>query len=330
MRQKLNTASNELSQDDLPPLTVLEEQFISSRCATIRSWKRPAPKRTGSALHVRGIDDPLHKGVADGPAGHLIRSLFNHMGFDEHRLFRWGLHHKLVQALVLSAFAPGSFPATRGLVSVISQGEGGTVRDRVRSWKELGYLFKKTLTTGSGEHGRVDFTRQAIATLETNSALDATMDHEELMLQKRIEIAEEFRVHSVEDQVAEHLTVGRYRGGYAHNPEHDYVNEYVSSLLKVLPDGLTTGTFHNWDVARTLENEFVVLEVNLTGFNPSFRPGFQCSGFFRGPQGPIMLARFLRFVESRYGVKIRFPRKGAGYSEECFALYSEVRQLLRH
>ena len=330
MRQKLKTTSNERSQIDLPALTVLEEQFISTRCAAIRSWKRPARRRTGSALRVRGIDDPLHEGVVDGPAAHLIRSLLNHMGFDEHRLFRWGLHHKLVQALVFSALAPGSFPVTRGLVSVISQSEGGTARDRVRSWKELGYLFKRTLTTGSGEHGRVDFTRQAIATLETNPALDATVDREEFMLQKRIEIAEEFRVHSVEEQVAEHLTVGRYRGGYAHNPEHDYVNEYVTSLLKVLPDGLTMGTFHSWDVARTFENEFVVLEVNLTGFNPSFRPGFQCSGFFRGHQGPIMLARFLRFVESCYGVKIEFPRKGAGYSEECFALYCEVRELLRH
>lgn len=276
------------------------------------------------------MEDPLHEGVVDGPAAHLIRSFFNHMGFDEHRLFRWGFHHKLIQALVLSALAPGCFPATRGLVSVISQGDAGPFRDRVRAWKELGYLFKRTLATGSGEHGRVDFTRQAIATLESALQLDATVEHEEFMLQKRIDIAEELRVHSVEDQVVENLTVGRYRGGYAPNPEQPYVNEYVASVLKMLPKGLTTGTFYSWDVARTFENKFVILEVNLTGFNPDFRQGFQCSGFFRGQQGPLMLARFLRFVEDRYGVRVKFPRTPVGFSEECFDLYREVRRLLRH
>lgn len=250
------------------------------RCAEIEDWTKPKSKQPPPVLQVRGTEDPLHEGLADGPASHLIRSFFAHMGFDENRLFGWRLHHKLVQALVISAFAPQSFPPTRGLVSVMSQEGGGTLRDRVRAWKERGYLFKRTLVTGSGEHGRVDCTRQSIVELEANTELKPVVEHEQFMLQKQVDFTDELRVHSVEDEVVENLTVGRYRGDYTHTAQRLEVNEFVDSLLKRLPAGLTSGTVLSWDVARASDGRLLVIEVNITGFNPDFRPGFQCSGFF--------------------------------------------------
>lgn len=51
-------------------------------------------------------------------------------------------------------------------------------------------------------------------------------------------------------------------------------------------------------------------------------------GLFRRVHGPVMLARFLRFVERRYGVTMKFPETRDGFSEECFALYEHIRKSL--
>ena len=308
----------------LPKASRLEREFVSQLLTEIREWKVVARRQAGSSiLYIKGEDDPLHEGVRDGPSGHLIRALFHHLDFDENRLFRWFLQHKLVQALILSKLIPGSVPPTRGLCAVISQSHRGALRQQVETWKERGYLIKKTLITGSGEHGRVDFPREAIAALEANHC-ETQVDQEEYMLQKRIDVADEFRVHSVERHVVEDLTIGRYRGGFMRTAAGE-ANSYVQSLLNKLPDGLTNGTIHNWDVARTTGGNFVVIEINLTGYHPTYREGFQCSGFFRGVHGPAMLARLLRFFKSEYGLSVKFPIRRVGYSPDCLTLYKEIR-----
>ena len=55
----------------------------------------------------------------------IVRQLLHALGFDEHRVFRWRLEHKLVHAALLNHYAPDSAPVTRGLGRFVS-GLGGT------------------------------------------------------------------------------------------------------------------------------------------------------------------------------------------------------------
>src|ERR1700722_8233509 len=63
---------------------------------------------------------PLQDETPGGIFGVPIRHLMVSLGFDEHRPFRWRFEHKLVQALLLNYYAPGSIPVTRGLSRLFS------------------------------------------------------------------------------------------------------------------------------------------------------------------------------------------------------------------
>ncbi len=65
------------------------------------------------------------------------------------------------------------------------------------------------------------------------------------------------------------------------------------------------GTICGWDAARRPEGRFVVIEVNFSGFHPVFHRGFQCSGWFHDEQwGALSIARLLRFLEERCGIRV--------------------------
>jgi hypothetical protein len=124
------------------------------------------------------------------------------------------------------------------------------------------------------------------------------------LVQERIPIAREYRVHSFEDVVLPEMTYFRY--GTSEVPENrSAVNSFVQMLLTRLPNALVGESMYAWDIALQSDGQFRVIEVNLVGFHPVFAKGFQASGFFQyHAVGPPLLAQLVRYVERSYNVSL--------------------------
>lgn len=239
-----------------------------------------------------------------GPKALIIRQLYRIMQFDECRLFRHRLEHKLVQALVLHHYCGAAVPVTRGLRRELSGRDPAAARDYLATLASVpdGMLIKRTLGNGSGE--RKSFALPAAALEELVRTLPPTAPDSSLdILQERVAIAQEYRVHTLEDRVVPDLTFRRYGQGTS-PAEQELAGAFVQELLDKLPAGLVRGAMYAWDVAQTGDKKFALIEANLAGFHPVFQAGFQCSGFFLGPWGAPLVVRLLRFIERRYHVKI--------------------------
>jgi hypothetical protein len=216
----------------------------------------------------------------------LVRQLLLLLGFDERRHLPWRLEHKLVQALVMHSYLPGIMPATSGLNAFL-------VSEDPTSIHRGGYFVKTALGDSSGEA-----TNRAEAIplgLREQPAPRSLLD-EKHIVQERIPIAREYRVHSLEDVVIDDLTFRRYEGGSIPR-ERDAPNAFVQSVLDRLPDGIAGGSLLAWDIALTPDGSFIVIEVNFSGFHPVFNRGFHCSGYFHDPNwGACDTARLLNHV----------------------------------
>jgi hypothetical protein len=121
-------------------------------------------------------------------------------------------------------------------------------------------------------------------------------------VQEALPIRQEFRVHSLEDIVLPTMTFERY-GPCAAPEERDEVNAFIAGLLARLPDALVGESLYAWDVARTTDGAWRVVETNLVGYHPVYERGFQASGFFQyHPMGPPLLADLVRHVRRSYHV----------------------------
>lgn len=232
------------------------------------------------------------------PARHLYRVL----GFDESHPFRWRLEHKLVQALVLNHFCPGSVPVTRGLVRHWSECIRGLSEEALRSALAAEFV-KRTLGFGATSDNRGE-TEQALQLLMSEgpgTRMPRGLVDEVWILQERLPVTEEFRVHSIEDSVVEDLTFTRHSREPVREGNSG-PNRYVEEVVRCLPDALVANTILGWDIAK-IGQEYKVIEINFAGDHPYEKPGFQCSGFLgQKIWGPPVFARLLRFVENKYGM----------------------------
>jgi hypothetical protein len=265
--------------------------------------------RFAQPVYVRpAVDDPLREGVAGGTGAYLVRVFWNALGFDEHRKFAWRLEHKLVQAGVLNRFTGGAFPRTWGLARLLRQGLGESLLAALATGR---FFVKRALGHLSGDWGSADGTARVLHDLR--SGVDLVGDRgqspadEAWVVQERMAIDREYRVHSFEDVVLPELTFDRY--GPSPVPEQrDAINGYVQSLLDRLPGGLVGETLYGWDVAVAADGSRRVIEVNLAGFHPVYERGFQASGFFQNHQiGPPLLAGLARHLRAAYNVVLALP-----------------------
>lgn len=236
----------------------------------------------------------------------LVRQLFHALRLDEHRPFQWRLEHKLVQSLVLDQFCPGCVPVTRGLIrQAHASSPDGLLRSLERDFP-AGFFLKPALGDSSGDHGIQDASAAALAAFLAASLPDCPrrLEDETWIVQEKIPIEAEYRVHSVEDRVIDDLTLRRYGTGDIPG-ERDAPNAFVQRLLDRLPGGIVGGSMLGWDVARTPAGAFVVIEVNFAGFHPVHRRGFQCSGYFINEEwGAKSIAHWIRFMEKSDGFQI--------------------------
>lgn len=262
----------------------------------------------------------------------IVRQLLAKLGFDEHRVFRWRLEHKLVQAAFLNHYAPGSVPATRGLRRFVSQPRGD-LRCAIEDAFPAGYVVKRALGDTSGERGLMDRMEEALASLASNgdSVPLTRLWDEQWVLQQRIPIKTEYRVHSIEEQVVPDMTFHRFGSGNIAG-ERDAPNRFVKRLLRKLPDAVVGGSLLAWDIALTPSGQLVVIEVNFSGYHPVWRCGFQCSGFYQDVRwGASMIARLLRFMEDvdDVSIKLRIDLPETSRERDFFAEVSQWHKRFR-
>jgi hypothetical protein len=305
-------------------LTDDERAWLHDLAARIEAVRLPR-RRPRFAVTVPAPvfqDDQLRRQVTGTIGVYLIRALWHALGFDEHRKLSWRLEHKLVQARIFDQYLGGEFPASWGVRALVRRGLDKQLMDgllcrRLFAKEALGHL--------SGDYGEAEATHDVLCWLldrheppQTGTPLE-----EEWLVQERIPIEREYRVHSLEDQVLPDMTFLRY-GPCPVPPDRDEVNAYVASVLARLPDALVGESLYAWDVARQPDGRLRVIEVNLAGFHLVFERGFQVSGFFQyHPHGPPLLTSLARRIEATYNVSLKLSDDWRGEPSR-HALYLRV------
>jgi hypothetical protein len=250
---------------------------------------------------------PFHKNLSSTYRAVPIRQLSHLMGLDEHRPFLWRLEHKLVQALVLDQLCPGHVAVTLGLgryaAGIHKNDLRGKLHEEFTLW---GFYLKPSMGDSSGERPVIDDSHVILKDIELGKIRlgnPVAITDEAWLLQRRLSIKNEYRVHSIEDRVIDNLTYNRYGRGDIPR-ERDAPNAYIQGVLDRLPAGFVGGSLLGWDVAW-LGDRFGIVEVNFCGFHPVFRRGYQCSGYYQDWEwGASMTARLLRFLERADGIRI--------------------------
>lgn len=266
-------------------------------------------------------NDPM-VGLRDRCGGYFVRRLMATLGFDEQRVFNWRLEHKLIQCLVFRTFVEDGLPRTYGLRD-LKRRLGTSLQSELPRIFPTGYYVKPALGDSFG--GRPQWVDglgvggHAISILKTrlrrrhcrwrpgSIAVARSLWNEDVIVQERLAIAHEFRVHAIEREVIPDLTFGRYNRFDGAAPGRERINAFVQSLLDAAPPSLFRETLTAWDVAEAADGALRAVEINFAGFHPVHRHGFQCSAFLSSPElAPETLPRLLRFVRRRYGVEPHF------------------------
>ncbi len=283
-----------------------DREWLDDLTASIDSVRLPRRRpRFAAPVPARlDKDDPLRSQITGSFGVYAVRALWKALGFDEHRKFRWRLEHKLVQSRVFNHYLGHEFPTSWGVGSLLRRGLRGPLIDAILS---DGVFAKEALGHLSGDFGEAEATHEILENLFFHSAeppRPETPIDEKWIVQERIAVEREYRVHSFEDVVLPGMTFDRYGPGSV--PEgREEVNSYVESLLARLPDALVGESLYAWDVARLAGGRYRVIEVNLVGFHPVYERGFQASGFFQyHPHGPPLLAELLGYAEATYHVQV--------------------------
>ncbi|HEX3879642.1 MAG TPA: hypothetical protein VHW24_21815, partial [Bryobacteraceae bacterium] len=300
----------------LEPLLHQIEPFTSPRCRG--AVNSEIELRLSAAL-------PLLPQLAATTRALPLRQAFLALDFDEQRLGRWRLEHKLVQALVFRQYCADSLPLTHGLDRLTQGVESRDLRALLKQKFPSGFIIKTALGDCSG--AEIDSrTEAALAWIESGARFapgPGALVDEEFIVQERKRIRREYRVHSIEDRIIGDLTVHRHQGLVAPG-ERQGPNEYVQRILNALPSGIVAGAHLAWDVALLEDTGFSAIEVNIGGLHTRWNPGFHASGFFHHKDyGAIYTARLLLFLESTYQCCIQVIADAPELFEENY-FYSEV------
>ena len=257
--------------------------------------------------------------------GLLIRQTLADFGFDECRLGQWRLEHKLLQALVFRHYAPDSVPSTCGLDRFAQGVPPVKLRQKLHSAFPRGFVIKTAVGDCSGKE--CDGRTEAVLTWIESGGRPIygvrLPTEEEFIVQERLAICREYRIHTIEDRVIEDLTVHRHEGSVEPG-ERERPNRYVQAMLERLPAGITSGSNLAWDVALLGDGSLSTVEVNIGGIHTVYHPGFHSSGFFHHQHyGAIYSARLLLYLERTYGRRITVIADAPDHPEENY-FYSEV------
>jgi hypothetical protein len=313
---------------------ILEEiRQIDTLTVEIGSCRLPRRRRPlASRLDLRLSEGLcLREGLAGSTRALLVRQLLRALGFDEYRHLQWRIEHKLIQALVLRSFIPESIPVTCGLNDLALRRDSRGLRQFLASHFPSGYVTKAALGDSSGEIPNGGGAELASIKLESaGPPRPCSLSDEKYVVQERVPITTEYRVHSLEEDVIEDLTFRRYNDGSIPG-ERDAPNAFVNSLLRRLPDALVGGSLLAWDIALQPTGSFAIIEVNFSGFHRAFKPGFHCSGYFHDQHwGACDTARLLNHVARTDGVEVSAVPDAPDYPIENRFYMQTAAWQLRH
>jgi hypothetical protein len=310
-----------------------ELRQIDTLTAEIGSCRLPRRRRPlSSRLDLRLSEGLcLREGLAGSTRALLVRQLLRALGFDEHRHLQWRMEHKLIQALVLRSFIPESIPITCGLSALAGRHDSRGLREFLACHFPNGYVIKAALGDSSGElHNGNGPELASIGLGPAGQMQPRSLSDERYVVQERIPITTEYRVHSLEEDVIEDLTFRRYSDGSIPG-EREAPNAFVNSLLRRLPDALVGGSLLAWDIALQPSGSFVIIEVNFSGFHRAFKPGFHCSGYFHDQHwGTCDTARLLNHVAQTDCVEVRAEPDAPDYPIENRFYMEAAAWQLRH
>lgn len=227
----------------------------------------------------------------------FIRSIFNQLNIDESFVLKWRLENKYIQYMILEHYAPNCMPSTLPLSSLLDK------KDGIKKAKKLfsqGYFLKSTLGDASYITQTWDKTGDfdQIALLENVS----NGKYENYMLQKKVSIKTEFRIHTFYKDIIPGLTY--LSQGEKQNYPRD-LDEFLNDILTKIPNSILSGTLIAWDIALNVDNQYYIIEANFTGFHPEYRRGFQTTGYVDDHHyGSIICAWLNVYFEKYYGVYV--------------------------
>jgi len=245
------------------------------------------------------LDRSLAVGLSGWIGALIVRKTLYELGINEHHIFKWRPENKYIQYLILSNYSPGCMPKTLSLTDVLNKNDWvPNIRQLIKS----GYFIKATLGFGSGRTQNFDRTAEFEQIL-FNHKTDHSFQNEKWIIQKRLNINKEFRIHTFGRDILYGLTLRI--SGVVGLKDFDQPQEFVKSILERLPSSFTEGTLIGWDIGLTKKGKYYVIEANFTGFHPEYHAGFQTTGYVDDPPfGPIVCAWLHTYFRNKYKVSI--------------------------
>lgn len=256
------------------------------------------------SIHVdcRAVDSAAVT-TSDARSAAVVRVVLSALGFDERRLFAFHIEEKLSAYELFRPYGM-PMPRTAGLNNYLRRSATSDELDRALI-ADFGkdYVVKPVYGAGSGDAGTFDHRDFVMREFATISAM-TTRDRDGYIVQERIAILREVRVHTIERSVIREMTFPRYRRASLNPDIQVTIEHFAEATLGMLPDFLVRDSLYGWDVAETPAG-FVVIEINPTGFHPEWCRGYQTTGFVQeGSDADRNLARLLDAIESIYSVDI--------------------------
>lgn len=269
-------------------------------------------------------NDPALLEDLEGNRGALfVRALLNKLDVNEHHVFRWRLENKYRQYLILNHYVPGCISKTISFSQVLNAHNGV---QKIKELCENGFFVKATLGHRTGEANSFDKTKEL-----DNIIYSYQKGHSHLekwMLQKRLDLKEEFRIHTFGTDIIRGLTF--IANGEDSSKSKD-AEMFLKGILRKLPDAILRGTLIGWDIGVTETDEYYVVEANFTGFHPEFARGFQTSGYFGDrAYGPILCAWLNNYFRIRYHVSIGSIESSLLSSDEFYKEFMYYDSLIRN
>ena len=227
----------------------------------------------------------------------IVRFILSNLGVDENRIFEWRLENKFRQYQILNHYFPGCMPDTLALSNILNQNGG---EQKARKLFGKGYFLKSTL--GDASFVNNNWNKTPLFDKLVRNYPDST-DKEEYVIQKKLSLFREFRIHSFCRDIIPLLT---YRIPATQDTNfHQGAENFVSMVLCKLPDQILQGTLIGWDIGITTTGKYYVIESNLTGFHPEYRRGFQTTGYVDNHKsGAIITAWLNNYFKVCYGFYI--------------------------
>ncbi|RAJ26357.1 hypothetical protein [Pedobacter cryoconitis] len=288
MEQHDNVLESLISDIENSTAQVIEKKPVNE---TFELWRDPA----------------LTVNLAGNIGALFVRAILNKLNVNEHHVFRWRLDNKYRQYQVLNHYFPGSVARTIGISQLLAENNGP---EKIRELCESGFFIKCTLGHRTGQANSFDRTAELEDIIKLHQEKknqrkenqEKEGQTEQWILQERLDLNEEFRIHTFGRDLIYGLT---FIMAGSDSSKSTTAEIFVQKTLATLPDTLLQGTLIGWDIGVTNANEYYIIEANFTGFHPEYYAGFQTSGYFGDPEyGPAMCAWLNNYFKNKYQISI--------------------------